>query len=69
MAGAGERDELRAGMDTRDVIGQAKGVLMERYKITADQAFMLLIGSSQRTHLKLRDVAEQLTATGELAGA
>jgi len=54
-------------METRDLIGQAKGILMERYKITGNQAFSLLIRASQNTNMKLRDIADHLTATGELA--
>jgi len=57
---------LRVAMVNRDVIGQAKGILMERYKITAEQAFDLLVAASQRTHRKLNAVAEQLATTGVL---
>jgi GAF domain-containing protein len=57
---------LRAGLDTRDVIGQAKGILMERYKISPLEAFDLLVVASQRTHIKLRNIADTLAATGDL---
>ena len=57
---------LRVALANRDVIGQAKGILMERYKITAEQAFDLLVAASQRTHRKLHAVAEELAATGLL---
>lgn len=57
---------LRAALESRDLIGQAKGILMERFRVTPDQAFNLLIVASQRTNRKLRDIAEQLVATGEL---
>lgn len=57
---------LRAAVDTRDLIGQAKGVLMERYKINAAQSFDLLVASSQALHRKLRDIADELVSTGEL---
>jgi GAF domain-containing protein len=60
---------MRRAMASRGVIEQAKGILMERYKITAEQAFTLLTHASQRTNVKLRDVAEELTSTGVLAGA
>jgi ANTAR domain-containing protein len=39
---------------------------MERYKITPEQAFDLLIAASQHTHRKLYDIAGHLSATGEL---
>ena len=57
---------LRVALANRDVIGQAKGILMERYKITAEQAFDLLVAGSQRTHRKLHAVAEELATTGVL---
>jgi len=56
---------LRTALGSRDVIGQGKGILMERYKISAIEAFHLLVVASQRTHRKLRDVAEALATTGE----
>ncbi|HVE95440.1 MAG TPA: GAF and ANTAR domain-containing protein [Pseudonocardiaceae bacterium] len=67
MAGAQQQEQLVQAIATRDLIGQAKGILMERHKITAEQAFMLLIQASQLTNIKLRDVAENLTTTGVLA--
>lgn len=57
---------LRTAIDSRDVIGQAKGIFMERYKLSSGQAFDLLVQSSQNTNTKLRDVADQRAATGEL---
>jgi GAF domain-containing protein len=59
---------LRTAMLTRSVIDQAKGILMERYKVTADQAFTLLTHSSQNQNRKLRDIAAALVETGELPG-
>ncbi|OMQ15779.1 antitermination regulator [Modestobacter sp. VKM Ac-2676] len=57
---------MRRAMATRAVIEQAKGILMERHKITGDQAFTVLTHASQRRNVKLRDVADELVATGEL---
>ncbi|MGY1698390.1 ANTAR domain-containing protein [Geodermatophilus sp. SYSU D00766] len=56
---------LAVALDSRDLIGQAKGVLMERYRITADTAFGILVRASQDTHRKVRDVAALVTETGE----
>ena len=67
LAGAEHESNLRAGMDHRDLIGQAKGILMERYRLTAVQAFDLLVRTSSLTNRKLRDVADELTSTGHLA--
>lgn len=66
LADAQQRDRLVQAIHTRDLIGQAKGILMERHKLTADQAFAVLVRVSQQTNRKLRDLAEQLTSTGEL---
>lgn len=66
MAGAQEQNRLREGMHTRDLIGQAKGILMERFNIDAEQAFRLLVKASQDRNQKLRDIAHQLAHTGDL---
>lgn len=59
-------ENLHAAMVFRSVIEQAKGILMERHKVTADQAFRLLSETSMHTHRKVRDLAEHLVLTGEL---
>ena len=59
-------DQLREGMATRDIIGQAKGVLMAQRRISADDAFRVLRTTSQNLNRKLRDVAEHVATTGEL---
>ncbi|MFD9700924.1 GAF and ANTAR domain-containing protein [Lentzea sp. NPDC059081] len=66
LASAMEREQLGAAVHTRDLIGQAKGILMERHQIDADQAFTVLVRASQHTNLKLRDIAEQLATTRKL---
>ena len=66
LAGAVSLRRLSTALDTRDVIGQAKGILMERYRITPDAAFALLARVSQDTNIKLRDVADALCRTGGL---
>lgn len=67
MASAQREEHLLHAMSTRDLIGQAKGILMERHKITVTEAFSMLIRASQNANIKLRDVAEHLVDTGELA--
>jgi AmiR/NasT family two-component response regulator len=59
-------DNLQLALEFRAVIDQAKGILMERHKLTADQAFQLLARRSMTTNRKLRDVADQLVLTGQL---
>jgi GAF domain-containing protein len=57
-------DNLQVALESRAVIDQAKGILMERYRLTADQAFTTLAAVSMRTNRKLRAVAEDLVHTG-----
>lgn len=59
---------LRSGLVTRTIIGQAEGILMERLKLTADQAFALLRQLSHQRSVKLRYVAQTLVETGEYPG-
>ena len=59
-------DNLQAALESRATIDQAKGILMERHKLTPDQAFQLLAQASMATNTKLRDLADHLLATGEL---
>ncbi|RCK68790.1 ANTAR domain-containing protein [Desertihabitans brevis] len=61
-----ELEDMRTAMLSRATIEQAKGILMERYKISADQAFNLLTRTSQETNTKLRSVADELVHTGIL---
>lgn len=68
LAGAEHEEHLRIGMNHRDVIGQAKGILMERFRLTADQAFAVLARVSQEKNRKLVDVARELTDTGAVPG-
>jgi AmiR/NasT family two-component response regulator len=53
-------------MMSRACIEQANGILMERHKITEDEAYTILTHASQRTNIKLRDVAAELVRTGTL---
>jgi hypothetical protein len=55
-------ENLRRAIDSRDVIGQAKGILMLRRGISADEAFELLRRTSQDLNVKLVDLATTLTA-------
>ena len=58
---------LEAAMASRTVIDQAKGILMERFKLTPDQAFQALTRVSMETNTKVRDVAARFVETGELS--
>jgi AmiR/NasT family two-component response regulator len=65
LRSAQTEQHLRAAMATRNLIGQAQGILMERFKLTAEQAFAVLSRISQQSNVKLRDVAQRLIDTGE----
>jgi GAF domain-containing protein len=64
LRSAQHEEHLRAGMATRNLIGQAQGILMERFKVTPNQAFAILARISQETNSKLRDVSRYLVDTG-----
>jgi hypothetical protein len=53
---------LENALESRDTIGQAKGILMARQGISADEAFEVLRRASQRSNRKLRDVAADVVA-------
>jgi GAF domain-containing protein len=61
-------DNLQTAIESRAVIDQAKGILMERHKLTADQAFQVLARISMQSNTKLRVVADELVTTGQLSG-
>lgn len=60
-------EHLREALESRDVIGQAKGILMARRGCTPEAAFEALRNASQRRNVKLRDVADGVVYTGDLA--
>jgi hypothetical protein len=61
LFGADEAAHLQKAVDSRDLIGQAKGILMERFGIDDEAAFGMLVKSSQDTNIKLTEVARWLT--------
>ena len=63
-----ELAQLRIAMQSRAVIEQAKGRLMERHGIDEDKAFTMLTHTSQNANVKLRDVAAEFVRTGRLPG-
>jgi hypothetical protein len=60
LYGSEQAGQLQRAVDSRDVIGQAKGILMERFTLDDDEAFQMLVRSSQDTNLKLVEVATWL---------
>ncbi|WP_448615355.1 ANTAR domain-containing protein [Modestobacter sp. URMC 112] len=59
-------DDLQTALESRAVIDQAKGMLMERYRLTPERAFQVLAQASMKENKKLRQVAEELVRTGQL---
>ena len=59
-------ENLQKAIEFRSVSEQAKGILIERHKLTVEQAFRVLADASMNGNRKLRDVAEHLVLTGEL---
>lgn len=69
LSSARKEQQLEEALQSRDVIGQAKGILMARKGMTPDQAFETLRTASQRLNVKLREVADRVvTKSGEAAG-
>lgn len=60
-----ENQQLARAMESREVIDQARGMLMAMAPCSRERAWDLLVGVSQRSNTKLRDVAEALVATTE----
>jgi GAF domain-containing protein len=69
LAAAQSEEGLKIALQSRDVIGQAKGILMERHRITDDEAFEMLKRASQKLNVRLAGVAERVAQTGESPGA
>lgn len=61
--------QLEEAMATRGIIEQAKGVLMASQGCSAEGAFQLLVGMSQRAHIKLHDLARDLVETARQQAA
>lgn len=66
IAIAVEREQLMRARDSRGVVGQAQGILMERYQISAEQAFALLRRYSSHLNQRLRLVAERVVVDRSL---
>jgi GAF domain-containing protein len=60
-------EHLHSALQSRATIDQAKGMLMERFKVSPDMAFQVLARVSMTTNTKVRDVAERLVTTGEIS--
>ena len=66
LAESQSETSLYMAMDTRKLIGQAQGILMERHDLDADRAFEVLHRYSQDHNIKLRDISAHLVETRQL---
>lgn len=66
LANAQHEENLWQAIDSRHHIGQAEGILMERYGLSSDQAFAVLRRYSQEQNRKLRAVAQEVITTRRL---
>lgn len=60
MMTAVREEQFETALASRDVIGQAKGILMNHYKVDADRAFEMLRGLSQHDNIPLRTIAQKI---------
>lgn len=68
LSAARTEAQLALAIDARKTIGQAQGILMERFDMEPEQAFAVLRRFSQERNTKLRDVAQQLVESRRLPG-
>jgi len=61
-------EQLQEALASRDVISQAKGILMERLRINAGGAFLLLTETSNQMNVKVHEVAQRLVYEGSVDG-
>lgn len=66
LAAAQKVEHLEHAMRGRTVIGQATGILMERFDLAPDRAFSVLSRLSQQRNVKLRQIADEIVTTRKL---
>lgn len=69
LASVHEEEHLNIAVINRTIIGQAEGILMERYDLTADQAFAMLVRVSQEENRRVNILAEELITTRRTPGS
>ncbi len=66
LKGAITEAGMEKTIESRDIIGQAKGILMERRDLPAADAFDTLRALSRDNNIPVREIAEQIVTTGEI---
>ena len=59
-------DHLDRALDSSRDISAAVGIVMERLRLTQEEAFQVLVNSSQKRNIKLRQVADEIVEAGSL---
>ena len=59
-----QQAHLRSAIESRQLIGEAIGILRSQSDLSSEEAFAMLSKASQRMNVKLRDLAHQITAKG-----
>jgi AmiR/NasT family two-component response regulator len=65
LGNAANVEALRGGMDRRQIIGEATGILMERHRTDSPDACARLVAASQRLNAKLGRIAQHVIRTGQ----
>ncbi len=65
LAATRRLSNLNRALESRETIGQAQGILMERHRMTAESAWQYLRSASQNLNVRLGELAERVTRTGE----
>jgi GAF domain-containing protein len=60
LSSARRSEQFRSALASRDIIGQAKGIIMERYTVSAHGAFALLSKLSQNSNIPVVELARRL---------
>ena len=68
ISAARTEEQLQSAVQTRTLIGQAQGILMERFSLSSSRAFAVLSRVSQDSNVKLVDVARQIVETRRVPG-
>lgn len=63
LIAADRQNQFESSLASRDVIGQAKGIVMERFKVDATHAFSLMTRLSQNTNTTVRAIAQGIVDT------
>ena len=68
LSGARHDSHLAEALKSRQAIGQATGIVMERHNLAEREAFAQIVRISQNNNVKLRDVADRINSSGQFPG-